>query len=123
MPGTIQERRPGNLRTRQATIRLREPRGATMTCLKLTLPASDTVLAVLTLQHVLTAQKLLELEHAVAGTLAMLGRELGGAGVGSVHEHDASRTDAAEIEYASWMPDRGAIEVASWAAHMQSPGR
>lgn len=94
-----------------------------MSCLKLTLPASDTVLAVLTLPQTLTAPTLLELEHAVIGALAMLGRELGGAGVVSVPEHDPNRTDAAEIEYASWMPDRGAIEVASWATHMRSPGR
>ena len=36
-----------------------------MTCLKLTLPASGTVPALLTLPQPLTPQTLLELEHAV----------------------------------------------------------
>ena len=94
-----------------------------MTCLRLTHPASGTVFAVLTLPQPLTAQSLLELEHAVAGTLAMLSRDLTGAGDGAPPEPAASRLDAAEIEYASWMPDPGAIEVASWAAVMQAAVR
>ena len=91
-----------------------------MTCLKFTLPASGAVPALLTLPQPLTVQALLELEHAVIGTLAMLGRDLSDAGVVTAPEHAASRPDAAEIEYASWMPDPGAIEVASWAAHMRT---
>ncbi len=94
-----------------------------MTCLKLTHPASGTVFAVLTLPQPLTVQSLLELEHAVAGTLAMLGRDLAGADDGTAREPAASRGDAAEIEYASWMPDPGAIEVASWAANMRASVR
>ncbi|MES2098454.1 MAG: hypothetical protein V4569_01405 [Pseudomonadota bacterium] len=90
-----------------------------MTCLKLTLPASGTVPALLTLPQPLTAQALLELEHAVAGTLAMLGRDLLGTGAGISLEPVVSQPDAAEIEYASWMPDPGAMEVDSWAAHMR----
>lgn len=89
-----------------------------MTCLKLTLPASRTVLALLTLPQPLTAQALLEFEHAATGTLAMFG-----AGVGPAPEPAMSQPDAAEIEYASWRPDPGAIEVASWAAHMRLPVR
>lgn len=94
-----------------------------MTCLNFTLPAPCTVPTLLTLPQPLTAQALLELEHAVIGALAMLGRDLSGAGVVTAPEHTASRPDAAEIEYASWMPDRGAIEVASWAAHMRTSVR
>ncbi|MBT9508546.1 hypothetical protein [Rhodoferax sp.] len=91
-----------------------------MTCLNLILPASGTVPAVLTLAQPLTAQTLLELEHAVTGTLAMLRRDLFGAGVETAAEYAVSRPDAGEIEYTSWMPDPGAIEVASWAAHMRA---
>ncbi|MDP2451117.1 MAG: hypothetical protein Q8M93_19680 [Polaromonas sp.] len=94
-----------------------------MTCLKLPPPASGAVPALLTLPQPLTAQALLELEHALAITLAMLGRDLLGAGVGTPPEHAESRPDAAEIEYASWMPDPGAIEVASWAAHLRTSVR
>jgi hypothetical protein len=94
-----------------------------MTCLKFTLPASGTVPALLTLPQPLTAQTLLELEHEVIGTLAMLGRELFGAGVATIPGHAVSRPDAAAIEYASWMPDPGAIELASWAAHMRTSVR
>lgn len=94
-----------------------------MTCLKLTLPASGTVPALLTLPQPLTPQTLLELEHAVIGTLAMLGRDLFGAGVEMAPEPAASRPDDAAIEYASWMLDPGAIEVASWAVHMRTSVR
>ncbi|MDP3832940.1 MAG: hypothetical protein Q8Q82_03180 [Hydrogenophaga sp.] len=94
-----------------------------MTCLKLSLPGTGTVPALLTLPQPLTAQDLLELEHAVAGTLAALGRDLFGAGSGSARQHAVSRPDAAEIEYASWMPDPGALEFASWAAHMRTSAR
>lgn len=91
-----------------------------MTCLQLTLPVSGSVPAVLTLPQPLTALALLELEHAVAGTLGMMRRDLLSAGVGPAVEHALPRPDAADIEYASWMPDPGAIEVASWAAHLQT---
>lgn len=70
-----------------------------MTCLKSTLPASGAGPVLLTLPQPLTIQLLLELEHAV------------------------SRADAAEAEYASWMPDPGAREVDSWAAHLQNTAR
>lgn len=94
-----------------------------MTCLQITLPVAGIAPAVLTLPQPLTAQALLELEHAVAGTLGMLRRDLLGAGSGTSQERAVSRPDAAEIEYASWMPDPGAIEVASWAAHMRTSPR
>jgi|APIni6443716594_1056825.scaffolds.fasta_scaffold77664_2 hypothetical protein len=94
-----------------------------MTCLQITLPVPGTGPAVLTLPQPLTPQALFELEHAVAGTLGLLRRDLFGAVVGTFHENAVSRLDAAEIEYASWMPDPGAIEVASWAAHMGSTVR
>lgn len=94
-----------------------------MTCLKSTLSASGTVPALRTLPQPLTAQALLEIEHAVIGALSILGRELFGVGVGMAPEPSASRPDAAEIEYASWMPDLGAIEVASWAAHLRTAVR
>jgi hypothetical protein len=94
-----------------------------MTCLKPTLPASGTVPPLLKLPQPLTAQALLELERAVAGTLAMLRRDLIGAGAGSAAEHAVGLPEAAEIEYASWMPDPGAIEVASWSAHLRAAVR
>lgn len=94
-----------------------------MTFLKITLPAPGTMPALLALPQPLTAQVLLELEHAVAVTLAMLGHDLFGAGVGTAPERTVSRLDTGEIEYASWMPDPGAIEVASWAAHMRTSVR
>ena len=51
-----------------------------MTCLQLTLPVSGSVPAVLTLPQPLTALALLDLEHAVAGTLGMMRRDLLNAG-------------------------------------------
>ena len=94
-----------------------------MTCLQLTLPVSGSAPAVLTLPQPLTALALLDLEHAVAGTLGMMRRDLLSAGLAQVPMHARPRPDAAEIEYASWMPDPGAIEVASWAAHLQTGPR
>jgi len=70
-----------------------------------------------------TAQALLEFEHAVTGALAMLGRDLFGTGGGSAPAPAVRRSDAADIEYASWMPDPGAIEIASWAANMRASVR
>jgi hypothetical protein len=67
-----------------------------MTCLKLTPPTSaTTVPALLTLLRTLTAQPLPE-------------RDL-----------EASRPDAADIEYASWLPDPGALEFDSWAVYLR----
>ncbi|MCX7202693.1 MAG: hypothetical protein NTV17_10615, partial [Burkholderiales bacterium] len=79
-----------------------------MTSLQLTLPVSGGVPALLTLPHPLTPQGLLELEHAVSGTLSTLRRDLLGASVECAFVHALPPSDAAEIEYASWMPDRGA---------------
>jgi len=87
-----------------------------MTSLQLTLPVSGSVPALLTLPQPLTPQSVLELEHAVAGTLGMLRRDL----LGVSTAHGVPKADPAEIEYASWLPDRGAIEVASWAANMHA---
>ncbi len=56
------------------------------------------------------AQSLRGLEHMLAETLAML-------------RSVVCRPYAAEVEYASWMPDPVAIEYASWAAHLQTPDR
>jgi hypothetical protein len=50
----------------------------------------------------------------------MLRRDLIGAGSEAAPGPAAGRPEAAEIEYASWMPDRGATEVASWAKHLRS---
>ena len=92
-----------------------------MTCLPSTLTVSGIAPALLTLPHPLTPQALLEVEHAVCGTLGLLlSRDLLGAAVGTNHEIAVRRTEAAEIEYASWLPDRGATEVASWARHLRS---
>jgi hypothetical protein len=91
-----------------------------MTSLQLTLPVSGGVPALLTLPHPLTPQGLLELEHAVSGTLSTLRRDLLSASAEPSPVHAVRSSDAAEIEYASWMPDRGAIEVASWAAHLHA---
>lgn len=91
--------------------------------LQITLPVPGTGPAVLSLPQPLTPQALLELEHAVAGTLSMLRRDLPIVGFGAAPEHGGCRPDAAEIEYASWMPDPGAIEVASWTAHLRTSAR
>lgn len=94
-----------------------------MNRLTFTLCASRNAPALLTLPEPQTAQDLLELEQAVAGTLAHLGRELFGASgaTASLRATQGSQAaDAADAEYASWLPDPGAIEVASWAAHLRS---
>lgn len=90
-----------------------------MTCLKLTVPASATVPALLALLQPLTAQALRKLELVVVGTLDALGPDAFDAIVGTARAPTPSRTDAAEIEYASWMPDPGAIEMSSWVTHLQ----
>lgn len=94
-----------------------------MTCLQITLSLAGTGPAVLTLPQPLTPQALLDLEHDVAGTLGMLRRDLLSMGFEAAPEHAVRRLDAAEIEYASWMPDPGAIEVASWTAHLRTSRR
>ncbi len=90
-----------------------------MTCLQLTLPASGTAPALLTLPQPLTPQALLEVEHAVCGTLGLLRRDLLGAGLWATSGRAMPGSDTAEIEYASWLPDRGATEFASWAKHLR----
>lgn len=77
-----------------------------MTCLTRPLPGTGTVPVLLLLPQPLTAQALRDFENAVAGALATLGR-------------DPNAANAADLEYASWMPDPGAIEVASWTAHLR----
>ncbi|MBT9554208.1 MAG: hypothetical protein IV088_25480 [Hydrogenophaga sp.] len=77
-----------------------------MTCLTRPLPGTGTVPVLMLLPQPLTAQALRDLEHALADALATRGR-------------DPSAANAADLEYASWMPDPGAIEVASWAAHLR----
>lgn len=91
-----------------------------MTSLILTLPASGHAPALLTLPQPLTAQALRDLEQAVTDTLALLGRDLFAHSPEAACGHSLSRAEAAEIEYASWMPDRGALEFDSWAAHMKA---
>jgi hypothetical protein len=119
----IQERRPGNLRLRQVNSRWRQPLGESMTCLKINLPASETLTSLLSLSQPLKAQDLLEQEHSLVGKLVLLGRNLVSDYVGLYTEHAMSSPDAAEIEYASWMPDPGALEVASWSSNMRGAVR
>lgn len=64
-----------------------------MTSMHLTVGSPGDDPAVLTLPQPLTAEALLRLEQAVAGTLGMLRRDLCG-----------SANDAGTVEYASWMP-------------------
>ncbi len=90
-----------------------------MTCLKFSQPASRTVLAVLTLPQPLTSQALRELEQALSERLTMLEHDPSGT-VGGIARELLGRHSAADAEYASWLPDPCAIEVASWAAHLPS---
>ena len=92
-----------------------------MTCLKSTLPAAGATPALRTLAQALTAQALPDIEHAVIGALAVLGRELFGVGLGMAPEPTGSQPDAAALEYASWMPDPAALELASWIALLRQP--
>jgi hypothetical protein len=93
-----------------------------MTSLQLTLPVTGVAPAILTLPQPLTSQALGELAQAVTETLGMLRRDLRGA-EGTTFAPAARRCDDADIEYASWLPDPGAIEVASWTAQLQSSRR
>jgi hypothetical protein len=96
-----------------------------MTCLKSTRLASGTVCARPTpnLAQPLTARTFVEIERTVISALEILGRELFGVGIGMAREPAVSEAEAAELEYASWMPDPGAIEVASWTPHLRSAVR
>lgn len=94
-----------------------------MTCLTLTDPAARTPMSVGMLRPTLTAQDLPVLTHAVIGALLLSGRDLCGNTDRLNPLHAVDRSDAADIEYASWMPDPGAIELASWAAHIRHPAR
>ena len=93
---------------------------------------SGSMSAVLTVPRPLTADALHELEQAVTGTLGMLRRDLCGATPAApAAEHAARRPDAGKLEGASWRPSRtpswtldaGAIEYASWAAHLLTSRR
>ena len=86
-----------------------------MTSLQLTLPVSGAMPAILTLPRPLTAQALRDLDHVVSGSLGMLLRDL----CGDAADRPVQPSDAGVIEYASWMPDPGAVEMASWAAQLQ----
>ncbi len=88
-----------------------------MTRLTLTSSASGTVLALLPQAP---AQAAIELGHAVAATLAMLAPDLRDDGTGTDCGHVLSPSYAADIEYASWMPDPAALEVASWTTHISA---
>ena len=92
-----------------------------MTVLNINLPAPKTLPSWLSLPHPVQGQALLELDHVFISKLALLDRYLFGAAYASpaaVH-----CLDAADIEYASWLPDPGALEMASWATHMRSAQR
>lgn len=94
-----------------------------MTCLKSNRPASSTGPMLLSRSQPLPAQTLLDIEHVFAGTLALLGRDPGGLGLGEDPTSAVSRAEAGNIEYASWLPDPGAVEFASWATHMRATVR
>lgn len=91
-----------------------------MTCLNTPLPASAIQSASLMPPLALTAQAARVIEHAAAQALARVARDLVDArSLAAPTLHPVGCQDEAECEYASWMPDPGAIEVASWSAHMQ----
>ena len=90
-----------------------------MTCLQLIHSVSGSTHALLTLPHPMTPQALLEVEQAVCQTLSSMRRGYGGAGAGAAPEHAPQRCEAAETEYASWIPDRGTIEFDSWTQHLR----
>lgn len=94
-----------------------------MTPLQLTLPVTGIAPAILTLPQPLTAQALSELAQAVTDTLGMLQRDLRGAAEGARFAPAPRHSGDAEVEYASWLPDPGVIEVASWTAQLQASRR
>jgi len=91
-----------------------------MTCLLLTFPPIGGLPTLLTWPQPLTPQSLLAIEQSVTGTLGILRRDLLNAGVKSPSAPALTHHDAAEIEYASWMPDRGTVEFDSWAGHLHA---
>lgn len=93
-----------------------------MPSLQLTLPVTGVAPAILTLPQPLTPQVLGELAQAVTEALGRLRRDLRGA-EGATFAPAARRCDDADTEYASWLPDPGAIEVASWGAQLQASRR
>jgi hypothetical protein len=99
------------------------PKEPLMTCLNPSPTAPGSAPTLHSLSSAQTAQAFLSVEHAVIGALAILGREMFGAGLGLAPEPALDRSDAAALEYASWLPDPGAIEVASWAAYLQPAAR
>ncbi len=94
-----------------------------MTPLQLTLPVTGVAPAVLTLPQPLTPEALGELTQAVNDTLGMLRRDLRNATHPAAFGSAPRRCDDGDIEYASWLPDPGAIEIASWTAHLQAARR
>lgn len=100
-----------------------------MSPVELKLVVAGAMPAVLTLPHPLTVQTLQALERALSGTLGMLRRDLGRASARqSADSTDAaasaaSRQSAGEIGHAKWLPDAGALEYASWTAHLLTARR
>ena len=94
-----------------------------MTCLKIYILASETLPLLRTLPHLLKRAALLENDHVFISKLALLDRYLFGAYGSLATEHAVIRPDVADIEYASWLPDPGALEVTSWATNMRSTVR
>ena len=88
------------------------------------LPVADATSAILTLPQPLTARTLHALETALVANLAMLRRDLCGVDEAADRAGKADVTETAgELEYRSWMPDRGALEYASWTAHLLTARR
>ena len=94
-----------------------------MTCLKFTFPALVNVTAIFTQPLPGTVQTLLERNQEFIGMLAFWSRDPFAAGVKSSFSNEVSQTEAAVIEYASWLPDPGAAEFASWAVNLRTFGR
>jgi hypothetical protein len=94
-----------------------------MDCLKIYLLASETLPLLRTLPQLLKGAALLENDHECIRELALLDRYLFAAYGSPATERAAIRPDVADIEYASWLPDPGALEVASWATNMRSTVR
>ena len=68
----------------------------------------------LNLLHLLDGQAMHENERVFISKLALLSSYLFGVYVSTATAHAVSSPGAADIEYASWLPDPGALEVASW---------
>ena len=88
------------------------------------LSVADATPAILTLPQPLTARTLHTLETVLVANLAMLRRDLCGVNEAADRTAKADVTETAgELEYRSWMPDRGALEYASWTAHLSTSRR